>query len=126
MTPRIKTQVDGYAKIEPRARHRLFMHPDEKKNASIEFDVKGLTSLDLAPYMEDFSSTDCAGNPEAGRVRLTWFLDGKKKGDLKVDESYGGTVNVALANSSRLKLEVDKENAYVWCDWFSVGFLNVK
>jgi hypothetical protein len=127
MNPRIVSQVDAFKKIAPNERSRLFMHPDDAKNASVEFDTKGLSSLDLSPYMEDFSSNpDCMKIPEAGVVQFSWFIDGSKKGSLTVDRHYKGIVNLNVANSSRLKLEVDKGNGVLWCDWFSVGFLNVK
>lgn len=127
MTPRIVAQVDGYKKIEPDNRYRFFMHPDEKKAASIEFDTKGLTSISLSPFMADFSSDQgCVANPQAGVARLTWLVDGKKKGSVMVDRDYNALVNVDLTKSTRLKLEVDNGNGVIWCDWFTVGMVNVK
>lgn len=126
MLPRVRVQVDGYTKIGPKENHRFFMHPDETKNAIMEFDVKGLKSLTIAPYIEDFSgNADCLGNPAAGVAQLTWSLDGGEKQKLTVDRSYNGTINVDVGKASRLKLEVDKGNEATWCDWFSVGFTNV-
>jgi hypothetical protein len=127
MVPRVLTKVDAYRKVEPNDHFRFFMHPDETKNASIEFNTKGLSSLSIAPYIEDFSgNASCMGNPEAGLVRLTWSLDGGEKTHLMVDRTYNSVMTLDVAKSSRLKLEVDKGNDVIHCDWFSVGFVNVK
>jgi hypothetical protein len=127
MQPRLKAQVEGIGKIQPTAQSRLLMHPAEDKNASLEFDTKGLTSLELAPFIQDFGQTaDCQNSPNAGVVQLTWVVDNGKQNHLTVDRTYTGTVPVPLAKSSHLKLEVDKGNGTTLCDWFSVGFLNVK
>ena len=129
MLPRVKAKVEALAeaKVEPNEHARFYMHPGEEKTASIEFDTKGLSSLTMAPYIEDFSSNaDCVRIPEAGIARLTWYLDGAKKGQLMVDRNYNGLMDLNVAKSSRLKLEVDKGNGVPLCDWFSVGFLNVK
>jgi hypothetical protein len=126
MLPRIRAQVDAYTKIGPREDHRFFMHPDEKKNAVLEFDVKGLKSLTLAPYIEDFSGNlECMGNPASGLVQLTWSLDGGEKHPVIVDRTYNGTIPVVIGPAARLKLEIDKGNDVVYCDWAGVGFLNV-
>lgn len=127
MKPRIVAQVDAFSKIAPTGSFRFFMHPDENKKASLEFDTKGLSSLELSPYIDDFSANkDCAGNPKAGVVKVTWYLDGAEQSHLTVDRNYNAVVPVKVAGSSRLKVVVDKGNDVTWCDWFSVGFLNVK
>src|SRR5512139_2016149 len=121
MLPRLASQVDAYMKIQPDTRSRFFMHPDQKKSAVVEFDTKGLASLSLAPFINDFSADPgCVSNPEAGVVKLTWSVDGKKKGSLTVNRDYTGTFPVDVSKSSRLKLEVDAGNGVIWCDWFSV------
>jgi hypothetical protein len=126
MQPRITAEVAALGKIDVTQHSRLFMHPGDAKRASVEFDTKGLHSLELAPYIEDLrANSDCAG-PQAGVVRLSWSTDGSTKPELMVDRSYTGTVAVDLAKSSRLELDVDKGNETTLCDWFSVGFLNVK
>ena len=124
MTPRISSQMEGLAKIEPTPSSRLFMHPGESRASSIEFKTKGLASLELAPFIQDLGSNKDCADPQAGIVELTWSIDGKKN-HLKVDRTYTSVVAVDLAGSSRLKLEVDKGESTL-CDWFSVGFLNVK
>ncbi|HEX7669835.1 MAG TPA: hypothetical protein VF395_09640, partial [Polyangiaceae bacterium] len=92
-----------------------------------EFNTKGLTSLAIAPYIEDFTGhADCLESPKAGIVRLTWSVDNGKKAQLMVDRTYNAVVNIDVAKSSRLKLEVDKGNDVTLCDWFSVGFVNVE
>lgn len=125
MTPRITTQAEGLAKIEPTPSSRLFMHPGESRPAVVEFKTKGLTSLDMAPFIQDFAANrDCADNAQAGIVELTWSIDGKKNHQ-KVDRTTTSVIPVSLTGSSKLKLEVDKGESTL-CDWFSIGFLNVK
>jgi len=127
MLPRVLSKVDAYKKIEPNEHSRFFMHPDENKNAIIEFNTKGLTSLTLSPYIEDFSANhDCSATPTAGVVQVTWSLDGGNKTHLTVDRTFNALVGLEVAKSSRLKVEVDKGNDVIWCDWFSLGFLDVK
>jgi hypothetical protein len=127
MVPRIVRQVDALAKIGPDEHFRFFMHPSLEKSASLEFNTKGLSSLSIAPTIRDFSSDpNCVGNAEAGVARVTWSVDGGKKTRLMVDRNYSGVVNVDITNSSRLELEVDKGNAVIWCDWVTVGFVNVR
>jgi hypothetical protein len=128
MLPRVTAKAEGSpAKVVPNERSRFFMHPGADKPTTIEFDTKGLTSLTLAPFMEDFrSDTNCVKAPEAGIARLSWSVDAGKNGQVMVDKNYNGTVDVDVANSTRLKLATDKGNGVTWCDWLSVGFLNVK
>jgi hypothetical protein len=126
MRPRITAEVEPVAKITVTGHARLFLHPGDTKSASVEFDTKGLSSLELSPFIEDLGANpDCAG-PKAGIVRLSWSTDAGNRGALMVDRSYTGTVAVDLAKSSRLTLEVDEGNRTTLCDWFSVGILNVK
>jgi hypothetical protein len=127
MQPRISSQVVAVGKIEPTPQGRMFMHPGEDKNGVLEFDTKGLTSLEMAPFIQDFNNNpDCMSSPSAGVVQLTWTVDNGKQNHVTVDRNYTGTIPVPLAKSSHLKLEVDKGNGTTLCDWFSVGFLNVK
>jgi hypothetical protein len=126
MLPRVRTQVDAFTKIAPKENHRFFMHPDEAKNAVVEFEVKGLKSLSIAPYIEDFSGNPpCVGNPAAGVVQLTWSLDGGEKHKVTIDRTYNAVIPVDVSKATRLKLEVDKGNDVTYCDWASVGFTNV-
>lgn len=126
MLPRVAGQVDGLSKIAPNGHFRFFIHPPEKGAASLELDTKGLAALVLSPFMEDFSSdVNCTPNDKAGIAQLTWSVDGKKKGSLLVDRNYAGLVPVDLKGSSRLKLEVDAGNGVIWCDWMTVGMVNV-
>lgn len=126
MQPRITARVEPFTKINVTPHARLFMHPGDSKNASVELDTRGLRSLELAPFIEDLAaSPDCAG-PQAGVVRLSWWTDAGQKGALTVNRSYTATIQVDLEKSSRLTLEVDEGNGTTLCDWFSVGFLDVK
>jgi hypothetical protein len=127
MTPRIVTAVDAYQKIAPREDTRLMMHPDADKNAAVEFDVVGLRSLTLSPYMGDFSSvSDCEGNPEAGIAQMRWSLDGGAAETAMVDRHYASTIAIDLKGAKRLKVEVDKGNSVHWCDWLGLGIANVQ
>ena len=42
-----------------------------------------------------------------------------------IDRTYSGTVDITVGDAKRLKIEVDKGNDEITCDWFSVGFLDV-
>jgi hypothetical protein len=126
MAPRLVAQVDAYKKIAPNPQNRYFMHPDQTKSASVEFNTQGLTSLTLSPYIGDFShNTFCATSSKAGIVQLTCSVDGGRKNQLTVDRNYVTPIRVDVSKSSRVTLEVDKGNDVIWCDWFSVGFLDV-
>ncbi|MBP6749006.1 MAG: hypothetical protein KA144_05155 [Xanthomonadaceae bacterium] len=127
MTPRIVATVDAYQKIAAREDARLTMHPDADKNAVVEFDVDGLRSLTLSPYMGDFSSVpDCEGNPDAGVAQMRWSLDGGVAEAATVDRHYASTIAIEFKGAKRLKVEVDKGNNVHWCDWLGLGIANVQ
>ena len=127
MSLRIVATEDGFEKVAPRADARFSLHPDAEKSASIEFDLVGLTSLTLSPFIADFSSSqDCMGNPDAGVVRMVWTLDGGAPNEVNVDRDYTAPIEVATGGAKRLKVVVDKGNAVHWCDWFGLGVVNVK
>jgi hypothetical protein len=127
ITPRIVATVDGYEKVAPRADARFTLHPDMEKNASIEFDISGLTTLTLSPYMGDFSTVpDCAGNPDAGIARLRWSLDGGAPNEVMVDRNYAATILIDTLGAKRLKVEADKGNEQNWCDWLGLGVAKVQ
>jgi hypothetical protein len=127
MTPRILATVDAYQKIAAREDMRLMMHPDAEKNAIVEFDVNGLHSLTLSPFMGDFSSLpDCEGSPETGIAQMRWSLDGGTPNAVTVDRYYGSTIDIDLQGAKRLKVEVDKGNSVHWCDWFGLGIARVQ
>jgi hypothetical protein len=127
MNPRIVTKVDAYQKIAAREDMRLTMHPDADKNAVVEFDVAGLRSLTLSPYMGDFSTVpDCEGNPEAGVAQMRWSLENGAGETVMVDRNYAATIDVDLKGAKRLKIEVDKGNGVHWCDWLGLGIARVQ
>lgn len=127
MRPLIVGSHDAYSKIEPKLKSRLFMHPDADKSASIEFDTSSLASLTLSPIMEDFSQAkECVSSPEAGVVQITWTIDNGAPNRFMVDRKYSGNIDIDLKGGARLKIEADAGNKVPWCDWFSVGFTNVK
>lgn len=127
MKGRVVEKQDGYAPVEVRKDARFFLHPSAEQNASITFDVSSIESLALAPYMEDFSTVaDCAGSPAAGVANVAWRLDDIPVSQLPVDRNYTGTVNVVIGDAKRLTVEVDQGNGVPWCDWLSVGFVDVK
>jgi hypothetical protein len=124
--PRIQLLTDAHKKIEPRY-SRLFMHPDEAKNAIVEIDTKGLTSVTLSPYMFDLKGqADCEANKDAGVVDVAWSIDGGKPQKVTVDRKYHELATLDLTNTSRLKIEVSAGNDVIWCDWAGIGFTNVK
>lgn len=126
MQPRATNSVDAYNKIEILPTSRYFMHPTMEKDASIEFDTTGLSSLTLAPYLGDLNAnSDCMAAATAGVVEFSWSLDDGAPVKLTVDRTYTGSVPVEVGNASRLKLAVNQGNGEMSCDWFSVGFMNV-
>ncbi|TAM60802.1 hypothetical protein [Rhodanobacter denitrificans] len=127
MTPRNTLKVDAYSKIEPLPDFRFLMHPDVEKSAVMEFDTKGLASITLSPFVEDFSKvTDCVNSPDAGVVDFTWSLDDAVPQKITIDRSYHSVIAVDVNGASRLKLKMSKGSSVISCDWGSVGFLNVK
>ncbi len=126
MTPRLLSQTDAYSKIEPKA-FRLFMHPDQGKNAVVEFDTKGLESVTLSPYVYDFNGdASCESNTEAGVVDLVWSVDDGAPTTVRVDRHYAELLPISLANTSKLKIEVNEGNGAPWCDWAGIGFVEPK
>lgn len=126
MTPRLISQIDAYSKIEPKA-FRLFMHPDQGKSAVVEFDTKGLASVTLSPYIYDFNGhASCKSNTEAGVVDVVWSLDGGAQNTIRVDRNYVELLPINLANTSKLKIEVNEGNGAPWCDWAGIGFIEPK
>lgn len=126
MQPRIVSKIDAYSKIEPKA-FRLFMHPDQGKNAVVEFDTHGLTEVTLSPYIFDFTGDKgCEAAKDGGIVDVAWSLDGGAPNKVTVDRNYVGLLPIDLTNTSRLKLEVSEGNGVPWCDWAGIGFINSK
>lgn|GEM_PF-356647 len=126
MAPRVVEKHDGFAPVEVKTGSRYFLHPDSDKTASIAFDVTSLRKLTLAPYMEDFSSVkDCTTISDAGVVNVSWRLDDRPLSQFIVDRSYAEVVQVDLEGASRLTIEVDQGNGVPWCDWMSMGFVDV-
>ena len=127
MMPRIVATIDGYSRVAPRVDSRISLHPDIDKNASIEFDLSGLNTLTLSPYIGDFSRvSDCEGSADAGVVRMRWSLDAGTPNEVMVDRNYAGTIVVDTLGAKRLKVEVDKGNDQIWCDWFGLGVVKIQ
>ncbi|MBF6025975.1 hypothetical protein [Lysobacter niastensis] len=127
MKDRVVEKQDAFAPIEVKHRSRYFLHPSAERRASITFDVSAIESLAIAPHIEDFSTVkDCAGNPAAGVVDVMWRLDKGPESKLTVDRHYAGTVGVTIDGASKLTIEVDQGNGVPWCDWLSVGVVDVK
>ncbi|MDR7135219.1 hypothetical protein J2X06_002428 [Lysobacter niastensis] len=127
MQPRLLSTVDALNKIDVLPTSRYFMHPTMDKDASAEFNVKGLSSVTLSPFISDLGvSKDCYDRPEAGVVAFTWALDNGQTGKVTVDRNYVESVAVDTSAAKTLKLVVNQGNDSTTCDWFSVGFLNVK
>jgi len=127
MQPRITWTQEAYAPIKPVANNsRLFMHPLADKDAAAEFDVSGLSTVSLSPYIEDLnSSQDCAGSPDAGVVSFSYALDDRTPVAVTVDRNYNELVKLDTSNAKTLKVAVNKGNEAITCDWFSLGFVGV-
>lgn len=127
MQPRLIKAVDGFSKVEPLPSSRYFMHPAMDSDASLELNTDGLSSVTLSPYIGDLSSnSDCYKAPEAGVVRFSWALDSGPPNSIVVDRNYSKLIDIDVSKSKRLTLYSNKGNGTILCDWFSVGFLNVK
>lgn len=124
--PRVIRKIEALAPITVQPSSRYFMHPGEDKNASIEINTKGLASLVLSPVIEDLSKSEDCAPPTAGVVEFVWALDGNEPKRVNVDRNYRSTIAVDIGTASVLWLEVSKGNGTPLCDWFSVGFLDVK
>lgn len=115
----------GLAPITVAEDARLFMHPADDHDASIDFDVKGLDTLVLTPRINPLSDECKAMNTpgqEGGVVGLTVSLDGVPvESRFLVDRSYDKTLPIAVDGRHDLHIEVDKGNSVTWCDWFSIG-----
>lgn len=125
--PLISARREAYAPIAPVAnKRRLFMHPLADKDASVEIDVSGLSSLTLSPYIEDLSQNPpCAPRPEAGIVAMSWSLDGSAPTTVTVDQTYNALVKLDTSAARTLKISVNSGNGTNTCDWASVGFVDV-
>jgi hypothetical protein len=124
--PRIVQKTEVFQKIEPRPDGRLFMHPSPDADAVVEIDTTGLTSITLSPFLQDFSAGEaCRNNPEAGVVDFSYAVGDGAPTKLRVDRDYTDTIKVDLAGAKRLKLKVNRGNDVTWCDWASVGFLDI-
>lgn len=125
MQPRITWTQEAYAPIKPVANNsRLFMHPLVDKDAAAEFDISGLSSVSLSPYIEDLS-LDCARSPDAGVVSFSYALDDGAPVAVTVDRNYNELVKLDTSNAKTLKVAVNEGNGTNSCDWFSLGFVGV-
>jgi len=124
--PRITGMNPALGEITVEPTNRYFMHPGEDKDATMEIDTKGLSSLVLSPVIGDLSSNKDCAPPAAGVVEFSWALDGHPPERVTVDRNYRSTIPVDTSTASVLWLEVGKGNGTPLCDWFSVGFFDVK
>jgi hypothetical protein len=124
--PRIVAKTEVYQTIEPRSDGRMFMHPSDTADAVIEIDTTGISSLTLSPFMQDFSAGEaCVHNPQAGVVDLIWTLEGSEPQTVRVDRDYDELVKIDTAGAPKLTITVNRGNDVTWCDWASVGFVDV-
>jgi hypothetical protein len=127
MQPRLTRTVEGAAKIEMMPSFRYLFHPKLEGDALMEFDTRGLASLSLSPYMVDLGIQPiCQNDPKAGVVQSSWALDDGPLNSLTVDRNYTQLVPVEIGGAKRLVLHVGNGNGVITCDWFSVGFVDVK
>ena len=113
---------DGAAPITLQSDGQLFMHPADDHDAWIEFDVNGLSSIDLTPHINALDDKCKALGPQAGVVALTVLADGKPvTNKLTIDRYYDKPLHIDLDSAHSLRIDVNKGNQVTWCDWFSVG-----
>lgn len=125
MQSRVKRTVDAYTKIVPGASSRYFIHPTLEQDGVMEFDVSGLSSLYLSPWMGEQTGV-CLSDAGAGVVDLSYALDDKPPIHVVVDRYYGEMLLLELAGSTRLTIVVNHGNGVMACDGFEIGFLNVR
>lgn len=127
MQPRLLSTDGGLGEIETLQNHRYLMHPALEQPAKAVFDITGLSSVTLSPLISDFSSdARCASDPEAGVISFAWDAGEGARGQVRIDRYYIETIEIDLRESQRLQLTVDAGNDTVVCDWFVIGFLDVR
>lgn len=125
MQGRILRKVSGFTDIVPTATSRYFMHPGMDKDAVMEIDVSNLSSLTLSPRISELQE-GCLGDAEAGVVEFTYAVDEDKPTRILVDRNYDKLLVIELAGSKRLAVAANNGNGVTTCDWFGLGFLNVR
>ena len=124
MKARVLRTVDAYSKVEPTPTFRYFMHPNMEKDAAIEFDVSGLSSVTLSPRIGALDRT-CMNDPKAGEVEMSYALDDATPTRITVDRNYDQLLIVKVGESKRLTVAVNQGNGVVTCDWFGLGLSHV-
>jgi hypothetical protein len=125
MQGRILRKVAGFGDIVPTPTSRYFMHPAVDRDAVMEFDVSNLSSLTLSPLIGALDA-GCLADPDAGVVALSYAVDDAKPTRIVVDRSYDQLIAIDFAGSKKLTVVVNKANAVITCDWFGLGFMNVR
>lgn len=124
MKSRILRTEDAFSKVEPTTTFRYFMHPTIEKDALIEFDVSGLSSVTLSPRIGPLDK-NCMKDPMAGEVEMSYALDDAAPTRFMVDRNYNQLLIVRIGESKRLTVAVDQGNGVVTCDWFGLGLSHV-
>jgi len=124
MKTRVLRTVDALAKVERTRAFRYFMHPSMEKDAVIEFDVSGLSSVTLSPRVD--LDAKCMKDPNAGVVEMSYALDDATPTSVLVDRDYDQLLDIEVNQSKKLTVAVNQGNGTVTCDWFGLGVLNVQ
>jgi len=124
MKTRVLRTVDAYNKVEPTPTFRYFLHPTIEKDAVIEFDVSGLSSVTLSPRIGPLDRS-CMKDPKAGNVKMSYALDDATPTRFTVDRDYDQLLVVKVGESKRLTVVVNQGNGVVTCDWFGLGLSHV-
>ena len=124
MTSRILRTEDAFSKVEPTSTFRYFMHPTIQKDALIEFDVSGLSSVTLSPRIGPLDA-NCLQDPKAGEVEMAYTLDDATQARFTVDRNHDELIIVRVGETKRLTVTVNQGNDVVTCDWFGLGISHV-
>lgn len=125
MQGRVLRSIGAYNEIAPSASFRYFMHPAMDKDAVMEFDVSTLSSLTLSPRISVLQG-GCLADPQAGKVDVTYALDENRPVRFSVDRNYEELLEIVLDGSRKMTVAVNQGNGAITCDWFELGFLNVR
>jgi hypothetical protein len=122
MFQRIRAEQTGLMALRVDTGNGVFMHPGSDRTTWAEFDVSDLASVTLAPHINALTP-GCARHPDAGVVGVTISLDGRPvMPRFVMDRNYARTFALDTKGARRLRVEVDKGNGDITCDWFSLGF----
>ncbi|HET7268755.1 MAG TPA: hypothetical protein VFJ15_11660, partial [Oleiagrimonas sp.] len=126
MLSRQVAKQQGYGSFKAQPDAQLFMHPGVDHAAWIDFDVSGLSRIELTPRINKLDhkclSLDTP-KQRVGIVDVRFILDGKLlRKPIVVDRDFASNVALQVDGGHTLRISVTKHGPVNWCDWFSVGF----